>query len=443
MLKPFYHYLTSRRFAIYIMACMLLLLLAGALLPSPGMLPPQKAARFAEEHPYLSELSKRFNVENITSSWVFIILPAFLFASIALCTTRRIINFLRVSNTFLENSNTFKNAEEIFMKRKISMEDIKIFFRRRRWKVEEGGRALHCVKGRTGFFGSLLFHAGMLVAFTGIILSTLTSFRGSLMLIEGMRTDLRNPALVVRKPILNIPLPDIALVLDSFAARFGADRTPLEYSAFILFEDENSELTEKKVGINRPLKYRGLSMTLQRYGVTPEFVLKDTSENIIFHANVNLTASTEFYDMFNIFEEGLTIYTKFYPDMELKDGEPFLRSMNRGAEGFHIILKDKNNNEFKGSIYVDSEEKIGDYIISIKNLKHWIELDVSRDYGINVIISAFVMIILGLMVRFIDYDRTVLLMMDNDKIYIKGHARIFRGIFKEELEGLIRDISEL
>ncbi len=421
---------------------MLLLLLAGVLLPSPGMLPPEKAMRFAEEHPYLSELSKRFNVENITSSWIFIILPAFLFISITLCTTKRIINFFKVSNTFLENSNTFKNAEEIFIRQNITLEDIKNFFRRRRWRVEERGNILYCVKGRTGFLGSVLFHAGMLIAFTGIILSVLTSFRGSLMLIEGMRTDISNHAVIARKPVLNIAPPDIALTLDSFTVRFGADRTPLEYSALILFEDENSELTEKKVGINQRLKYRGLSMTLQRYGITPEFVVKDIKGNVLFHANVNLSASADFYDMFNIFEEGLTIYTRFYPDMIIKNGEPLLRSMNRGAEGFHIILKDKNNNEFKGSVYVNSEEKIGNYNISIKGLKHWIELESSMDYGLNVIISAFVMILLGLMVRFIDYDRTVSLMIDNNKIYIKGHARIFRGIFKEELERLIKDISE-
>lgn len=419
------------------MAVMLTLLLLGVLLPSPNMLPPGKAVKFVSEHPYLASLSKKLNIQKITSSWFFLILPFFLFISITACTVKRVTNFLKINHTFFQKSHTSRSGKQL---------DSFIFFLKKRfWRVNQKENTIYATKGRIGFAGSIIFHAGMLVCFAGIVLSSMTSFKGSLMCIEGRKTGIEkgNFAVISKEPVFNFLLPPVNLSLNDFKFTYREDGTPLNYSAHILFEDENMNIVEREIAINKPLKYRALQFTLQRFGITPYIEIKEKNGEVIFKADVNLAAVNDAYDMFLDNEHGLTIYTEFYPDMGIESGKPVMKSKNIGNPGLFIILKDKSGNEYSNGVYFGSEVNFGDYTVSIGDLKYWVELELSVDYGIKIIIFGFCMILIGLMVRFIDYDRYIYLKVEDGRVSISGGARIFKDIFSEELEKLKKELEEL
>jgi len=444
MLKKGLYLISSRNFAIYCMLFMFCLLIIGAILPSPSSLPQEKAAGFITEHPYLFEFAKRFNVQRITSSWFFLVIPLFLFISISACTFKRIQIKLKSSEEIVLSKGVSRNTiEEVVLSKEVSRNTIKDALIKNGWWIKHKENEIVALKGRIGFWGSVVFHAGMLLLFAGIGLSVLTGLRSSVMLLQNRETavELQNMALIYKKPLIIPDLPDVRLTLKDFFVRYRQDKTPDEYRAVLLFEDEEHNVSEKAIAINQPLKYKGIQFTLQRYGITPRITINDPSGQLLFDGDVNLVAVTDAYDMFQVAEEGLVVYTRFYPDMMVQGGMPVLKGLNTGKPGFEFIIKNRDGKETRGYGYLNSSVRVGDYNVSVRDLKYWVQFDLTLDYGLGVIIAGIIVILFGLVIRFIDYDRYVYVKICNDKVLLTGQVRFFKEIFKEELKGLKTSIE--
>lgn len=427
-------FLSTRRFAIYVMGIMLAILIAGAILPSTSVLPASSLPGFAEKHPVLYALGARLGIQAVVSSPFFLVIPLFLFTSILVCTALRVRDFFKGKITVPVITG---NESEVSSSKGI--EWMRDFLKKRGWKSPDG---FLFFRGRAGFFGSIIFHAGMLILFSGIAISSLTNFRASLLLVEGRRTSACEGEFlrVIRKPVLVPSIDELFFTLLRFNSKYDERGTPVEYSVDLLFEDERANIGEKKVGVNKPLSYRGLQATLQRGGITPHFVIQKNG-GVIFDAEVNLFAG-DFFDMFNVYDEGLSVHVKFFPDMGINnDGTPYLISRELKKPGFLIELNTKDNIKFSGAGYMGEDIRAGNYLIRVESLKHWAELELSRDYGLRIILVGIITIITGLVIRFIDYDRWILLRIKEGRIFISGRARFFNEIFKEELNNIIKMIE--
>lgn len=419
------------------MVGMLSAFLLGILLPSPSTLSPARLMEFKESHPVLYAFSARLSIDKVIRSPIFLILPLFLFLSILLCSIKRAVAFLNRKGSEL----TQVNLDWIEVAEEKKMDALRSFFLKDHWQTRDGR---YFTKGRIGFWGSIIFHAGMLVVFAGIVVSSLTNFKASMILVEDSWTSLKEGEMVrfLRNPLLPLGLPEILFSLTKFTAVYDEKGAPSRFSAEILFEDEAGDIKPYNVEINRPFKYRGLQATLQRAGVTPRFVIKNNAGVKIFDGEVNIFAG-DFFDMFNVYQEGLSVYVKFFPDMEIKNGKPILKSRELRNPGVLIEILTKENRRFSNPIFIGGEAQLGPYTIGVKGFRHWAEFELSRDYGLAPLMFGILCVILGLMIRFIDYDRWIFLKIEDGRIFLSGGARSFNEIFREEIENLSKKIKKL
>jgi len=426
------------------MSGIIFILFLGVILPEPSLLTPEKAMKLVSQHPRIYWISRKLSVQNITSSWFFQLIPMFLFFSIFLCTLKRIKEFLKTKNRIIVPGNSWEKIVELTGS--ITLKHITAYLEKSGWFTAVSNNILSASKGRIGFLGSIVFHAGMLIAFAGFITSSLYGFRGSILFVQGHRTGLAESGFIriLKKPRFNPAVPEFFLTLEHYAATFDSRGTPVEYSSSFIFEDEDLNIRPVKIAINQPLKYKGFQATLQRHGVTPYFIIRDRErDRIIFDADVNLITEGDFFDMFNVDAAGMTVYAKFFPEMGIRDGTPFLVSREWRRPGFLLEVKDKNNKKFREFFYADEVKTLGEFMFSVKDIKHWVEIEVSKDSGIRIFITGFILIIAGLMVRFIDYDRNLFIKIEGDNLLLYGCARYFNETFRSEIDALKNGIRKI
>ncbi|MCK4548095.1 MAG: cytochrome c biogenesis protein ResB [Candidatus Eisenbacteria sp.] len=125
----------------------------------------------------------------------------------------------------------------------------------------EGEGTLRADRGGIGRWGPGLSHLGFLVIISGMVIGSITGFRGNLDLLEG-ETD--NRVYLRSGEIVDLPFE---IRCDSFEATFyeGTAR-PKEYASRLAVVEGGEERLEKRIEVNDPLKYRGYWFYQSTYG---------------------------------------------------------------------------------------------------------------------------------------------------------------------------------
>ena len=79
-------------------------------------------------------------------------------------------------------------------------------------------------------------------------------------------------------------------------------------------------------------------------------------------------------------------------------------------------------------------------MIRFNDIKYWITLNLSRETGIGFLFWCSLPGFLGLLVRFLDPDRRVLLQYDGGRLSVVSYSKHFEGILKQQTADLVNDI---
>jgi cytochrome c biogenesis protein ResB len=425
------------------------MLLLGGLLPDPRFIGDIEVERLREERPVIYFFSEKFNPGALAEGYFFGFVCVFLIVSTTACSADRFAERRRLKKALpseipireFDLSMRVEGGED-------SLQRLKGAFRLKRWSLREeerGGRIIVLAeKGALGYWGSILFHAILITILVGMAVYYFTGFYGMFLFTEGQSRVLTRENLerIERWPILGVRLPALRFALDSFSVVYWKDREPIDYTARFLMEDmEKGERWEQEIKINEPFRYGGIDFLLTYYSFSPNFmVYKDGRE--VFDSYVALSLVDHKEDSFNIESEGLRIKCVFFPDFR-EDEKGFYTETPLPRNPVFLTKVEKDGEPlYSGLMAVGQEVSAGEYVIRFNDVKYWITLNLSRETGIGFLFWSSLPGLFGLLVRFLDPDRRVLLQYDGGRLSVVSYSKHFEGILKQQTADLVNDISE-
>ena len=423
------NFLGSRRFAIFLLLLTVVIIIIPNLLPKVGFMAPEDVEILRREKPLLHTIATYFQVGSVVRSPLFLILPVFIFSSITICTIKRI---KRETAKKITLSVKPKPTHEIDCSSDATA--IAKILRKLGWRVEPPGESeadtIRGVRGERGFWGSVLFHAGMNVVLLGITLSLMTRYNGIMLLTDGYGMK-AGDAFLNEMPV---DFPVSEAMLKGFKATY-VDNFPVDYRMNMILEADN-RVIEREVGVNRPLKWSGYQFVPVRYGYSPRFLIKEGNEKIL-DAYVNLIVMGEQQsDHFEVPAAGIIVTAELFPDYYKEGLRPKSRSRELKNPVLYLQVTKDNETVGKGFVPLDKEISFAGYSILCSDIKMWVMFNVSRDSGVPVITVGFILILAGLIIRFIWGEKVVVVRLSDQKAKIGGWSRYFPALFEEELRKL-------
>lgn len=444
-MKKILNYIGSRGFAICLMVLTTAVILFTNLLPNLNVMEEREAERLKNERPILYAVSMKVGVSRITKSPYFQVIPVFILLSVTVCTVKRVrAEKKRRGRRGIPENPTVRHT--LFLPSGARPgESARELLRRKGWKVEEIGDSMVGRKGESGFWGSILFHAGMDAALIGFFISAITGVDGVVSLTEGFPVptpqEIRG---VSRKDVRDFPLRE--LMLESFEPTFEEGRFHVDYTVRLAGMEEGGGTRRYVTKVNEPLTLSGYNFVFRRGGYAPRFILKGASGEVILDAVVNMRISVPGkVDHFSLPDEGLTIRAELFPDYYEEGGEPQTRGDVPNNPVLFVKVERQGKAIGRGFLQIGKEESFDAYRLEFRELRHWVDLIVSRDKGVKVVLYGFTIIVAGLVIRFILTEKMIwVIMKPTEKGFelgVGGRAGYFPAMFDEELKRLAGEIE--
>jgi len=429
--KRIWRFIGSRTFAVWVLFLIILILTFSAFLPNQFTLTDEELLRLQKERPILWKLSTYLSTPFIVTSIPFVGIAFFLGLSTFLCTIKR----LKTRQKDFSKRRAFHAS---LSGRGATLEKVKKVLIQRGWhyEVERSSGTLNVLraqKGAYGFWGSIVFHGGLIVIFITAIISSLSRFNAEIIAPENAEISMRDTSNYIS--MAGSRPPDITFTAKEI--RLEAKETvPTQLSALLIVGSQSFN-----IAINKPATLWGYQFSPSRYGVSPRFVIKKDGV-LIFDSYVNLR-SLFVDDYFEVKEEGLRLLVRFFPDFYREKGKI-------GTKGF-----DEKNPVFFVKFYKDGlllkdlflrpgdSAEADNYVISIPEYSHWITLIVSRDLGTFAFIIAFVISLAGLIIRFISNERVITIIHYADgRFDLRAWSRYYPAFLEKELLEISDEIKE-
>ncbi len=292
-------------------------------------------------------------------------------------------------------------------------------FRYCRVEETDSGYAIFGERGRWTRIGVYIVHLSVICMLVGGVIGSMFGFEGFVNLAPGdtaQKIQLRN-----RNQMLQL---DFAIRCDNFKVSFYPSGTPEEFRSSLSIIERDKVVKSQDIIVNDPLHYKGISIYQASYGPLPsrqqavqlpdEFTLVFTSNatGMKYEKKVTVGQTIEV-------PEGLG---KFIVD-EFKNTYNF-RGQDLGATFFGTLhQKDGTAVEVVLPVQFPSFDKMGpifnkarkdDVIISVSDIKakpaevrYFTGLQVSRDPGVWVVYTGFILIIVGCFITFFMSHRQI------------------------------------
>lgn len=291
---------------------------------------------------------------------VFLIIPACLFLSISFCIARR------VKSAFLQNAVDLR------------------------------------------FLGSVIFHIGMLVVIVSISLGTIIRFHANATLPQGMTVNMLNEDFInINSMPLRGEIPFISMRLDWQKSQYKDGWLPVNHSAGLeigYIQGNSFETVHETLSINSPVKKNGYEFLLTSGSLSPLFILKNREEGILFNQFVNISIETSAEDRFEIPEKGLTVYTRFFPDLFEQRGKygTLSKNLNNPAFGLRVVSNDAPFKDiWKGVLKPGEKAEFNGMTLEFADLKPVVIIQVVKDPTYWGIVAGWVLIVMGLLLKYI------------------------------------------
>lgn len=436
-MKSFFEFISSRRFAIFLLTTAFIVILISNLTPRLSMMRPEEVEALRRGRPAFFMIMQYLQVWTVVRSPFFLAIPAFIFFSITVCTLRRIERERRRAGRKERIEDARVRYEGEFTGRP---ESLIADLNGRGWETDvresEGQTTVTGVKGGKGFWGSVAFHGGMNVAIAGIALSLTTGFKANIVLTESYGVPLGD-AFIGWRPK---DFPIKGAMMERFQAVYEQG-FPVEYSMDLAFETEEGE-RKGTVKVNEPLKVMGYQIVPLRYGFSPRFVLKKRVETVL-DAYINLSVMTpERIDRFDVEGEGIGVSAQFFPDYYMEGSKPATHSREPKNPVFFVEIKRGEKVLGRGFLPMNKEVNFDEYSIEFTDLKMWATFGISKDPGVVLVALGFILIVTGLLVRFILHEKMVSLSLGGGRVAAAGRSSYFPALFDEELRRLMEEIQK-
>jgi cytochrome c biogenesis protein len=374
------------------------LLLAIAVASITGTVIPQNesiqlyAAKFG---PVGYRILDTLDVFDMYSSWWFQSLLLLLVLNIVVCSIDRLPVTLKAvfKNRKSRNPSMFRNlrGKETFESAHSidALQDAcsRLVAGRSELKQTPEGFYVISEKGRWTRFGVYGVHLSIVLLLVGALIGNIFGFNGYVNIVEGESISSVDLGTNGKRQVL-----DFELRCDDFDMSFYPSGTPKEYLSTLTVIEQGQEVMKKDIIVNSPLRYRGVNFFQSHYGLLAvglTVVSNETGKEYGTQAAIG--------DRIELPEDlGTFILTGFQGAMEYRgrDVGPVFFGHLDTREGEHEnILLPVNIPELDA-------ERNGAVTISVSDTLYYTRLQVTRDPGVWVVYSGFILLIVGCLITF-------------------------------------------
>lgn len=439
-------YLNSRKVAVYLLGAMIAVLVFSTLLPNHITMTQEDWRRLEMERPWLYSLSSSLSTPYIVRSPGFIFLSVFLFLSTLTCTATRLGTWLKIRASEFERDKAFSFS--ISRSTHASVDGLFSRVRNKltsgRWKLDstrkEGTTLIEARKGSDlGFWGSMIFHFGLMVCFAAAPVTAFSVFRGQFLSTNNIHTPLKEGFIVHEgRPLSS--LPDIDILVKDLKGTYDKGVYKLDFRGVLEVEDERTPFA-----VNRPAMVSGYQFTLHEFGFSPQVLLKKSGK-IFFDYYLNLRNAQQ-GDYFDLPGEDVRMFVLLFPDFYREGGTIGSRSNETRNPVLMVSFRNGGEELSKGLIRLGDEIRVGEYEVTFNDLTNWANFVVVKERGVAVLALGLVIGILGLLLRFLSNERLLEINLCSSgpetEITLKGYSKYYPAFLEREVvemaDGLIGD----
>jgi len=386
-----------------------------------------------------SIIASRHNADNISQTYPFLLLYLLFYINIGLCIYRWLPTLKLKLTTFPLKHGSISEHHPVFISGDKSI--IVNRLRKRGYKVvDDSGERKYLVKGRYSPIGGLLFHLSLFPIFIGIVISINTRFIGETLMVDGQPfwgmpdEDLWSSA---KEPD---SMPKLSLSVDKIEADFWEDKQLFTKLTAIVRFPADTLKNQAIMKISDPVVFGDTYVRIAGMGYTISFEAGDKEGYLIDKGIVKLNVfAPGSEDSFSIGGLPHKVYLKVYPDYYLVDGKLNTKTFYPKNPAYYIKIVRGKLILYEGPLLASQEVKVDDFILRLPKVGYWGQVQIVRDGGARFVFAGFILMIAGLVWRFVWYRRDIMLIPGPEGgTNVIGFAEYFPKGFVEWLKKMGR-----
>lgn len=365
----------------------------------------------------------------------------------------------------LKTSHTFNDKRDAASLENDYEKTVSTLFGKPTIKKTEDGFHLYAEKGRLSRLGVYVVHLSVIFLLVGGLIGSFFGFEGYVNIAEGEAVDT-----IRLRSTGGVKQLDFKIQCNDFNLELYPNGAPKEYRSSLTIIDGGKPALKRDIIVNDPLRYKGINIFQSSYGKLPSaapkkqepavfeakdgFVLKFLSKS----SNVSYTKKAKIGEPFDI-PEGLG---KFVVMENLASAD--FRGMNIGSalKGIYtpvggapqeILLPFKfaNFDKMRGGEFVVSISPQGNSPeqapVQQPEERYYTGLQVTKDPGVWVVYTGFILMIIGCFVTFYLSHQQVFVevvqLQKNSRVMVSGLANRNKLSMQNRLEKIAQRLNNL
>lgn len=428
--REFLPVLTDLRLAIALLLIIALFSVTGTVIEQ-GQSPAFYQANYPE-HPALFgfltwKVIQVVGLDHVYRTWWFLSLLVLFGTSLTACTFTRQFPALKAAQRwkYYEEPRQFQKLALSAELETGSVGSLSELLQNRRYKIfQEKDDILYARKGIVGRIGPIIVHIGIVTILLGGIWGAMTGFVAQEMVPSGDTFQVRN--IIDAGPLAAAQFPrDWSVKVNSFSIDYtpkgGIDQF---YSDMSVLNSEGKEVDHKKIFVNQPLRYHGVTFYQTDWGISAVRVRVNNSP--IFQLPMVLLNTKGQGRIW-----GTWIPTK--PDM---------------SEGVSLLAKD-----LQGMVLIyDAQGKLADTVrngmstqvngvtLRILDVVGSTGLQIKADPGIPIVYTGFGILMLGVVMSYFSHSQ-IWALQKGDRLYVGGKTNRAQVAFEQEVLDILDHLS--
>jgi cytochrome c biogenesis protein len=305
-----------------------------------------------------------------------------------------------------------------------SLDSLTSLLEKRRYKIFREGDTLYARKGIMGRIGPIVVHASMLIILGGAIWGALTGFLAQEMVPSGNTFQIKN---IIDAGPLATPqtLKDWSVRVN----RFWIDYTPEGgidqfYSDLSVLDNEGKEVDQQTIYVNKPLRYRGVTIYQTDWGIAAVRVRLNKSP--IFQipmAQLDTQGKGRLW--------GTWIPTK--PD--LSEGASLLAKDLQGT----LLVYDASG-KLVSTVRSGMATEVNGVTLTIEDVIGSTGFQIKADPGIPFVYTGFGLLMLGVIMSYVSHSQ-IWALQKGDRFYMGGRTNRAQVAFEREVIEMLEQLS--
>lgn len=410
-IESLWAFFVSVRLTVVILLSMAALSIIGTLIPQNE----NPAEYFRAFGPFLYQVLTTLDIFDMYRSWWFQGLIIMLVVNIIICSIDRLqttgkIIFSKNPKFNIGSYRKLKSRKDFTLNSDMGLikDGFSAFMSKEYGYCEtisaDKGFAITAEKGRLTRLGVYGVHLSIVVLLIGSLVGSLNGFEGFANIPEGESSD----TIQMRFGNGTIKLP-FAIKCDDFDVQFYDTGAPKEFRSKLTIIENGQPVLQKDIIVNDPLRYKGINIFQSSYGklnnqapvtdLSKEIALriKSNSSGMVYDVKTSLKKSVELPEGLGQF-----VVEDFNPEAEFRGmalGPALHGTLTPVGGGAQPVLLPINFPKF------DSMRK-GKVVLSVAKAdfsteeRYYTGLQITKDPGVGLVYTGFIIMILGCMVTF-------------------------------------------